>query len=147
MRDALKKLLHLQDSPHRTALAFGLGVFIAFSPLLGLHTPLAIILAFTFGLNRVAVLAGAWINFWALPPCYAFGTFLGAVLLGVDTGDLDAADWEGRGVSALWSTLHTLLWPIIVGNTLLGAAAAVLAYALARKFIEARAGRFDARAS
>lgn len=139
MRDALKKLLHLKDTPHRTALAFALGVFIAFSPLLGLHTPLAIILAFALGLNRVAVLAGAWINFWALPPCYAFGTFLGAMILGVNTGNLKTADWEGRGVSALWSTLHKFLWPIIVGNTLLGAMAAVIAYALAKKFIQTRA--------
>ena len=141
MRDALKKLLHLKDTPHRTALAFALGVFIAFSPLLGLHTPLAIVLAFAFGLNRVAVLAGAWINFWALPPCYAFGTLLGALVLGVNTGNFDAADWEGRGISALWSNLRKLFWPIVVGNTLLGAIAAILAYGLARKFIEARAAR------
>jgi len=140
MRDSLKSLLHLKDPPHRTALAFGVGVFIAFSPLLGLHTVIAIALAFAFRLNRVAVLAGAWINAWALAPCYAFGTFLGALILGVDTGDLMAIDWS-QGIEALGSTLSTLFWPILLGNTLLGLVAAAPAYALCRKFLESRAQR------
>ncbi len=140
MRDILKKLLHLQDPPHRTAIAFGAGVFIAFSPLLGLHTVMAIATAFAFGLNRVAVLAGAWINVWALVPCYTFGTLIGALMLGVDAGDLTTIDW-GRGIGALGSTLGTLLWPFMLGNTVLGLVAAWPAYALARKFLESRAGQ------
>lgn len=140
MRDTLKSLLHLKDPPHRTALAFGIGVFLAFSPLLGLHTVLAIVIAFAFRLNRIAVLAGAWINAWALAPCYAFGTFMGAVLLGVDAGDLEAIDWS-QGIGALGTTLSTLVWPILLGNTLLGIAAALPAYALCRKFLESRARR------
>ncbi len=138
MNDVLKRLLHLQDPPRRTALAFGVGVFIAFSPLLGLHTVMAIAVAFAFGLNRVAVLAGAWVNFWALAPCYAFGTLIGALMLGVDTGDLRAIDWN-QGLGALTSTLGTLFWPIMLGNTVLGAIVAVPAYTLSRKFLEARA--------
>lgn len=137
LRDSLNSLLHLKDPPHRTALAFGTGVFIAFSPLLGLHTVIAIAVAFAFRLNRVAVLAGAWINAWALAPCYAFGTFLGALLLRVDTGDLMAIDWS-QGIEALGSTLSTLFWPILLGNTLLGMAAALPAYGLCRKFLEGR---------
>lgn len=140
MRDALQSLLHLKDPPHRTALAFGTGVFIAFSPLLGLHTVIAIAIAFAFRLNRVAVIAGAWVNAWALAPCYAFGTFVGALLLGVDAGDLERIDWS-QGIGALWSTLSTLFWPIILGNTLLGLAAGAVAYALCRKFLEGRANR------
>ena len=140
MRDALRSLLHLKDPPHRTALAFGAGVFIAFSPLLGLHTVIAIAIAFTFRLNRVAVLAGAWINAWALAPCYAFGTLIGAVLLGVDTGDLKAIDWT-QGIEALGSTLSTLFWPIMLGNTLLGLVVAAPAYMLCRTFLETRALR------
>lgn len=159
MNDALKRLLHLKDPPRRTAMAFGIGVFIAFSPFLGLHTPIAIVVAFAFRLNRVAVLTGAWINFWALPPCYAFGTLIGALLLGVDIRSLEAIDWNQAdssvwsGLSSLFagdwrqilesfgSTLRTLFWPIMLGNTILGLVAGALAYAVARRFLEARANR------
>lgn len=140
MNAALKSLLHLQDPPHRTALAFGAGVFIAFSPLLGLHTVMAIAAAFAFGLNRVAVLAGAWINAWALVPCYTFGTLLGAWILRVDAGNLTSIDWS-RGIGAIGSTLGTLLWPFMLGNTLLGLVAAWPAYALARRVLESRGNR------
>jgi len=46
---ALNALLLLEDTPERIALAFAIGVWIAFSPLLGIHTGLALGLAFVPG--------------------------------------------------------------------------------------------------
>lgn len=115
-----------------------MGVFIAFSPFLGLHTVMAIVAAFVFRLSRVAVLAGAWINFWALAPSYILGTLLGALLLGVDAGDLQSIDWD-QGLGALRTSLRPLLWPILVGNTVLALACGLAAYRLARLFLERRA--------
>lgn len=162
MNKVLQSLLHLKDPPKRTAIAFGTGIFIAFSPLLGLHTLMAIAVAFAFRLNRVAVLAGAWINFWALIPCYMFGTLMGSLLLGVDSSHLDAINWEqaetlvsaaissmvvgdwNDGFSSLGSVFRmmgALLWPFLIGNTLLGVAVGFAAYVLARRFLEARAAQ------
>ena len=45
-RAAFRRLLAIDDPPERTALAFSIGVFIAFSPFLGLHTLMATALAF-----------------------------------------------------------------------------------------------------
>ena len=162
MRDALQSLLHLKDPPRRTAIAFATGVFIAFSPFLGLHTVMAIVVAFAFRLNRVAVLAGAWINFWALVPCYMFGTFLGTQLLSIRARRLDENFWD-RGQTLVWSALSSivtanwsqaqhslralfrsfgpLLWPFVLGNTVLGVLAGLLAYEMGRRFLEARAQR------
>src|SRR5262249_54065041 len=149
MRDALQSLLHLKDPPRRTAIAFGTGVFIAFSPLLGLHTVMAIATAFALRLNRVAVLAGAWINVWALVPCYMFGTCVGHKPLSVHSRrGLDANFWDRAHVS-VWSALSSivtgnwsqaqhsvravlrsfgpLLWPFVLGNTILGVLAGLLA--------------------
>ena len=46
IRRWLSALLHIQDTPQRTAAAFALGVFFGFSPFLGLHTVMALALAF-----------------------------------------------------------------------------------------------------
>ena len=54
VRRWLDVLLHIEDTPERTAAAFALGVFFGFSPFLGFHTILAIIFAFFLNLNRVA---------------------------------------------------------------------------------------------
>ena len=37
-KDLFKKLLHIEDTPERTALAYSLGIFLGFSPFLGFHT-------------------------------------------------------------------------------------------------------------
>ncbi len=58
VRRWLDQLLHTHDTPHRTAAAFAVGVFFGFSPFLGLHIVLGLVVAFAFRLNRVAVLLG-----------------------------------------------------------------------------------------
>ena len=67
----LDHLLHTHDTPERTAAAFAVGVFFGFSPFLGLHTVLGLVVAFAFGLNRVAVLLGVYSNLpWIVPAYY-----------------------------------------------------------------------------
>src|SRR5438128_3980331 len=79
----LGSLLHIQDSPERTAAAFALGVFFGFSPFLGFHTLLAIVAAVLLNLNRVAVLMGVYSNLpWFLAPYYAIATMVGSELTG-----------------------------------------------------------------
>src|SRR5216117_342988 len=93
----LSTLLHIADTPERTAAAFALGVFFGFSPLLGLHTILGLVFAFALNLNRVAVLLGIYSNLpWILPAYYTLATMLGAAILRVDVkppllGELSAA--------------------------------------------------------
>ena len=76
-------LLHIQDTPERTAAAFALGVFFGFSPFLGLHTLLGIAFAFLLNLNRVSVMLGVYSNLpWFLAPYYVGATMLGARIMG-----------------------------------------------------------------
>jgi len=80
----LEQLLHTHDTPHRTALAYAVGVFFGFSPVLGLHTVLGLAIAFLFGLNRIAVVLGIYSNLpWILPAYYTLTTLLGAAILRV----------------------------------------------------------------
>ena len=75
VRRWLSALLHIDDTPERTAAAFAVGVFFGFSPLLGFHTLLAVLLAFLLNFNRVAVLLGVYSNLpWIVAPYYAFVT-------------------------------------------------------------------------
>jgi uncharacterized protein (DUF2062 family) len=145
LQRVLQLLLHTGDTPHRTALAFGTGVVIAFSPFLGIHMLIALVVAFVFRLNRVAVLVGTYINNpWTIAPMYVAGTWLGCALLGVSPAGLDTVDWSLQGREQLRSLLVALrpyLWPFVLGNTILGAAAGALAYVLLRRALEARAQR------
>jgi uncharacterized protein (DUF2062 family) len=141
-RRAVEAVLKVHDTPHRTALAFGIGIWIAFSPLLGLHMLMALAIAFTFGLSRAAMLLGTYTNNpWTLAPMYLAGTTLGCLIMGVPMERLAEIDWEGSGrefYRGLLASVRPLLWPYVVGNTVLGLVCGALAYWLMRRLLEAR---------
>ena len=146
MSDRLKKTLEilfkLEDAPHRIALAFGIGVWIAFSPFFGIHTGLALVLAYRFRLSRAAMLLGAYVNNpWTVAPMYTAGTVLGSYLLGVSTEGLSQINWRLHG-AAFWEAmllgLKPYFWPFVVGNTVLGVVGAFAAYFALRSVLERR---------
>lgn len=136
VRAWLEQLLHTHDTPARTAAAYALGVFFGFSPLLGLHTVLALCCAFALGLNRVAVLLGVYSNLpWILVPYYTLATWLGAALMGIDVppGAAEALvdalanrSWSEFRVAAV--SLKPFLWAYTLGSTIGAVAIAIAAY-------------------
>jgi uncharacterized protein (DUF2062 family) len=144
----LDKLLHVHDTPERTAAAFALGVWLGFSPWLGLHTVGAVVLAFVFNLNRIAVLLGVYSNLpWIIGGYYATTTWLGAVItrtrMPPEFGDRIR---ELLATSVLhrdfWQQLATLLRPLlvpfIVGSTIGCTILAAVAYPVALAFVRKR---------
>jgi hypothetical protein len=142
LQRTLQILLHVEDTPHRTALAFGIGVWIAFFPIWGIHTGMALAIAFLFRLNRAAMVVGAWVNNpWTMAPLYTAGTVLGCALLGVAPEGLEAVDWTLKGRAfylALLETLRPYVWPYVVGNTLLGVLGGIAGYFALRFVLERR---------
>jgi uncharacterized protein len=143
LRQKVGLLLQLDDTPHRIALAFGIGVWLGFSPMLGLHTVLALLVAFLFRLNRAALLVGVYVNNpWTLAPLYMAGTALGCLIFGIPSEGLSSIEWHLHGRAfyrALMETLRPYLWPFVVGNTLLGTAAGLVGYVVLREVLERRA--------
>lgn len=80
------RIIHIDDSPHRIALGVSLGMFTAFLPFLGLHSIIALLLAFLARANKAVALLCSWISnpFTVIPifiPCY----LLGRAVIGVFT--------------------------------------------------------------
>ena len=149
IRRWLGELLHINDSPERTAAAFALGVFFGFSPFVGLHTLLGVLFAFLLNFNRVAVLLGVYSNLpWIVAPYYAFTTmFIGARLTGhrIPPGFRDqvtALFEESLFHSDFWQQLWLLfrpwLAPYTVGSLIGCVVLSALAYPLALAFVTSR---------
>jgi uncharacterized protein len=140
----IRALLQVEGTPHRIALAFGTGVWIAFFPVLGIHTGMALLIAFLARLNRPAILIGSYINNpWTVAPLYLAGTALGAALLGVSTERLADIDFDRPGwafYSGLIEHLKPFLWPFVLGNTILGLAGGLAGYFILRTILERRRG-------
>jgi uncharacterized protein (DUF2062 family) len=139
LRRAVQVLLRLEDPPHRTALAFAIGVWIAFFPIVGTHTALALLIAFAFRLNRVTLLLGAYVNNpWTLVPLFMAGTFFGCLLLGIPPSALVAMEWPRRGWDAheMFVRVRPVVGPFLLGNLALGSVSAFVSYALLRRVLE-----------
>jgi uncharacterized protein len=148
VRRWLDALLHIDDTPRRTAAAFALGVFFGFSPFLGLHTILGIAFAFLLSLNRVAVLLGVYSNLpWFLAPYYAIATTAGAMITGhrIPPGFkariatlFELSLYQGEFWRELGRVLKPLLWPYTVGSLIGAIVLAAIAYPLALAFVTSR---------
>jgi uncharacterized protein (DUF2062 family) len=146
LKDLVKKLLHIEDTPERTALAYSIGIFLGFSPFLGLHILMGVAIAFLFGLNRVAVLLGVCTNTpWWIVPYYVLATWLGTRVmrfrinttalkgifqLGMDKGFISPDFWSRV------ASQQGLLLSFLVGSLILAALFALAAYPLALRWIK-----------
>lgn len=148
LRRLIQAFLHLDDTPPRIAAAFGVGVYLAFHPLFGLHTLMALGIAFAFRLSRAAVLVGICVNNpWTMAPIYMAGTALGCWILGVPLHGLRNIEWDLDNRAfyhLLFVSLKPYLWPYVLGNTILGIACGWVAYLAMRRILERRARRLSA---
>lgn len=130
------RMLALEESSEKLAMAFSFGVFLTLTPLIGLHTPLALGLAFVFGLNRIAVVLGLLLNNpWTLVPYYSFSAYLGGHLIGFPDGPA----FPEITFSSLWDAdfwiqvTHQwrVLMPMALGSTILAIFIGVFSYPIA----------------
>lgn len=129
----LGKLIHLGESPERTALAFAIGVFIAFTPTFGLHYLTALIVFWILRLNLPALIVGATVNNpFTIAPIYSFCLWIGLLLVGgkeprqpIDWG---FSIWDVRSLWNVLLQLKPLLVPFLVGTLLVGTIAAFISY-------------------
>ena len=151
LRANFRRLLALDDPPERTALAFSIGVFIAFSPFLGLHTIAATLVAFIFRFNKIAIFAGTFLNnpFLTLVPIIIVSYALGALLLGhplrippegialIKNPHLLTAAYYRELFGHGWY----LLKPFALGSTILSLVCPLIAYPLTLRALRAHRRR------
>ena len=147
-RATFRRLLALDDPPERTALAFSIGVFIAFSPFLGLHTILATLIAFLFRFNKVAIYTGTFINnpLLTLVPIIVASYAVGAFILGrpprIPAGGVEllrhphllTADYYRNLFLESWD----IVWPFTIGGMTLSVVCSLIAYPVTSSLLRAR---------
>ena len=128
LRDKLREVISIKDSPGRVATSFAIGVFIGMSPVLGLHTALGLVVAWIFRLNKFVTMIGVFVtNPWTIIPIYTFSTWVGAKLLRVEK-IIPAIDWNGASIVSIMRDMKPLFWPFVCGTILIGLISAVIGY-------------------
>ena len=155
IRNTFRRLLAIDDPPERTALAFSIGVFIAFSPFLGLHTIMATAIAFLFRFNKIAIYTGTFVNnpFLTLVPIivasYAVGAFLMGRPLGLPADGLELLRRPHLLSGDYWRQLFMHSWdvllPFTVGGMVLSVVCSLMAYPATLWLLRTRRARKEAK--
>lgn len=131
LRQYLAQVLHLQETPHRTALAFAIGVFIAFAPHYLFHTASALFVAWAFRLNYLAVLLGSLLNNpWTLIPILAASLYAGLFLTGASPEV--TIEWDHLSARNVYESLSPYVVPFVVGSSFLALVCGMVAYPIMR---------------
>jgi len=127
IKGKIREILSLDSHPAHISAGFAVGVFISFTPPVpGLHTLLALAVAFVFRLNKVTCIAGTWVNsLITIVPSMIFAYMLGAWLLGVQAVELqiESLDWP-----VFKQVVVEHAKPLLLGCSVMGFVAAVAAY-------------------
>jgi uncharacterized protein (DUF2062 family) len=144
-------LLATDESPQRAAASLAAGVFLSFSPLLGLQILIAIALAWTLKLNRVLLFIGLLTNLpWLAPPYYAAVTEAAAWVMGVTPPSQLAAGFAhlfsfsvlgGQFWRELLLLVRPLLWPFVIGSFSSAGVLALVAYSAGLALASSRRAR------
>lgn len=132
------RLQRLKHHPHQVALGVAIGVFVSFSPFIGLHGPLSVLLAFALRGSAIAAFLAQVVGNPVTFPVIWFACWqAGCFLTGTDPVGYDFSQLS------LWTLLDMMgsqLLPFALGGLVLGLLASLPAYGLVRLLMTRRLG-------
>ena len=156
IRPVLKWIFKLRGSPKAIAGGLALGMFIAFTPTIGLQVILAALFATIFNLNRASAIIAVWVtNPVTIPIIFTFNYWVGRMIISgppvsevakslLDFVKLMASFdiWEVMGQFLAFMQLgKEVLIPLSTGSVLVGSCVAVVTYYISISTLEAYLAR------
>ena len=135
LKEIVKTVLHMDGDPKKIAFAFAIGVYIAFFPIMGIHTIMAFAGAWLFGLSPVVILAGTLVNNpWTIALVYGSSLYTGMIITGRSLSELEI-NWSGLNMELIIQLVKVLGIPFVIGCTLLGILSAAASYLLTLRVV------------
>ena len=128
LRRILRRMFTTYGTPHSIALGGSIGIFVSFTPTVGIQTLLAVPAALLLKANPVTAYFPIWItNPLTIPPIYYFNTYIGALILGT-TDELSWEFFKSINIDNALSKIGDILWPMVLGSCIVGLILALLCY-------------------
>jgi uncharacterized protein (DUF2062 family) len=126
---AYKRFLKIRGRPREIAKGFALGLFVGMTPLMGLHTAIAVPLAALFKWNKISAAIAVWItNAVTAPIIYSITYFVGARIAGIERA-FGLTNTNGfSGLYKLILKTPEIFWAMTIGGIVLGIPLAVIGY-------------------
>ncbi len=151
LRLAMRRLGGLRATPHEIALGCAVGAFASITPLLGMQTLIAVLLAMLLRASVPAAILGTFVgNPLSWPFIWASTYAMGLQIVGLE-GVFDPTAFQ-HNVLALWAAvlersphildattalLRPLLWPMLAGSVPIGLLTGAVVYYISRNLVRA----------
>ena len=138
------RVLHVDDTPHRIAMGIAVGIFVAWTPTIGLQMILCVLISALVGANKFVGLPFVWLsNPLTVIPIYGPNYMVGNWLLGGKYSwpsfmeDARAMMFQGEGnillrtvarIQSWWAATVEVFLPLWLGSLLVAAVLAVGTY-------------------
>ncbi|MCF8070226.1 MAG: DUF2062 domain-containing protein [Desulfobacterales bacterium] len=129
----IKKVKKLQGDPHYVAMGMAVGVFVAITPTIPLHTVIAIALAIVLKCSKPAAALGVWFsNPLTIPPLYYASLKAGKLIY----GDLIPLEMQYESVTDLLHMGWKAAVVMLTGGVVLGIVPGIMAYYITLKIFK-----------
>lgn len=144
LRKLYRRVVHIEDTPHRVAWGFAIGMFIGWLPIVGAQMLISAITCWLLRANPFASIPPVWIsNPLTMVPMYWAMNHVGALFAGrsISWAEINLLWQEIQERSVIDATIYlfTSFWEVflamLVGGSLIGIVWAVPSYFLLRRVV------------
>ncbi len=130
------KLIKISDTPHSISLGFAIGVFLAFTPLIGFHIAIAIFFSWLVNANYLSSVTGTFVG---TPITYPFmwvsSILIGNMFISVDEFNKDLFENISFYSWNFFLLIKPFIWSFVIGSTVLGLISSFLSYFLLKRLV------------
>ncbi|MFH1152993.1 MAG: DUF2062 domain-containing protein [Pseudomonadota bacterium] len=139
-----EQVLKSGSCPRKIALGFALGVFIAFTPTMGIQTVVSVFAAACLEWNTVAAALGVQVtNVVTAPAIYTFTYLVGASLMPVDTLLIFDSRMTMESFLSMLKQAPAVFSALAIGGIVVGVPASIAGYYLVYKVVSRYKGRIQ----
>lgn len=131
------KLVFEANTPHKLALSFAIGIFIAFSPFIGFHNLMILLFSIVFKLNAPVVFVSAHVNNpLTTIPIFSFNYLFGKWFMGdfckIHPVNPDWVNYLNDYLTTHIGIPKLCFWSFIIGSNILGLIFGLISYPIMR---------------
>jgi len=124
-----QRFIKLRGTPHEIGMGLSLGVVVALTPFLGLHTAMAVFTALLFKWNKIAAALGVWItNPLTAPVIYPITLWIGVHIGGFSRLSDLPRELTVASMAELLKKAPMLLLDLTIGGMVVAVPLAIVAY-------------------
>ncbi|MEI7597631.1 MAG: DUF2062 domain-containing protein [Bacteroidota bacterium] len=139
IKNAFTRWFSIDENPHKAALSYALGIFLATTPFVGTKALIALVITQLFKMKKgIAVIGVYHINSLTGPFFYAFSFYLGKTVMGYNCVFVFPKHLGFKAILSCFIGSKEIFMSLLIGGLIIGIPAAYLAYRTSVAFMQSR---------